>query len=173
MSNWGCYDLDYLLGITGWSIMPQRVLAQMWTVPPKFEALAAAGSDAETHLAATIQCGGKIAIHYERGEFVAARNEAAWQIVGSEGSLDLEMTPGSKKVVFNRASSEQGLISETLWEGDDDPAIGHKSPVLDFAAAVRGEHSPKTGLEQALVVQRITDAIYRSADTGQAVEIGK
>ncbi|MEZ4615639.1 MAG: Gfo/Idh/MocA family oxidoreductase [Caldilineaceae bacterium] len=24
MSNWGCYDLDYLFGITGWSIEPQN-----------------------------------------------------------------------------------------------------------------------------------------------------
>src|SRR5262249_13069860 len=26
--NWGVYDLDYLLGLTGWSVRPRTVLAQ-------------------------------------------------------------------------------------------------------------------------------------------------
>ena len=34
--NWGCYDLDYLLGITGWQLKPQTVFAQTWTVPQVF-----------------------------------------------------------------------------------------------------------------------------------------
>ena len=35
--NWGCYDLDYLLGITGWSLNPLSVFAQTWTVPSAYE----------------------------------------------------------------------------------------------------------------------------------------
>jgi len=27
MANWGCYVLDYVFGLTGWSIHPERVLA--------------------------------------------------------------------------------------------------------------------------------------------------
>jgi predicted dehydrogenase len=43
--------------------------------------------------------------------------------------------------------------------------------VQDFCAAIREGRQPKTGLEQALVVQQISDAIYRSAQLGQAVEV--
>ena len=31
--NWGCYDLNYLLGITGWAIEPRLALARTWGVP--------------------------------------------------------------------------------------------------------------------------------------------
>jgi len=44
--NWGCYDLDYLLGITGWMIEPRLALARTWGVPETFAAYAAPGSDA-------------------------------------------------------------------------------------------------------------------------------
>jgi predicted dehydrogenase len=43
--------------------------------------------------------------------------------------------------------------------------------VCDFAEAVRQGRPPRTTLEQALVVQQITDAIYESARSGQAVAI--
>ena len=58
LANWGCYDLDYLLGLTGWSLRPRLVLAQTWKVPPQFEAHVAPGSDAETHFAAFVLCEG-------------------------------------------------------------------------------------------------------------------
>ena len=35
--NWGCYDLDYLLGITGWQLKPETIFAQTWTVPQVFQ----------------------------------------------------------------------------------------------------------------------------------------
>ena len=45
--NWGCYDLDYLLGITGWALKPETVFAQTWTIPPQLESHIAPESDAE------------------------------------------------------------------------------------------------------------------------------
>ena len=30
--NWGCYDLDYLLGLTGWTLRPRTVFGQAWTI---------------------------------------------------------------------------------------------------------------------------------------------
>jgi predicted dehydrogenase len=171
MSNWGCYDLDYLLGITGWTIKPRVVLGQMWGVPPKFHALADPSSDAETHLAATIQCDDGIAIHYERGEMMTCSPRLSWQLVGSEGSLDLEMVSAEKEIAFHKAVSETGVESETLWEGNEDTSVVHQGPVSDFAQAIREGRQPKTSLEQALVIQQITDAIYASAETGKAAEI--
>jgi UDP-N-acetyl-2-amino-2-deoxyglucuronate dehydrogenase len=173
MSNWGCYDLDYLLGITGWTLRPRTVLGQTWTVPPKFNAMAAPNSDAETHLVAHVRCEGGTVIQFERGEMVAARLERAWKIVGTEGSLELQMRPDKEKsVVYNKASSDEGVVTEVIWKGEDEWGDTRDGLVDDFAAAVREGRSPRTSLENALVVQQITDAIYASAETGEAVGIG-
>jgi predicted dehydrogenase len=39
--NWGCYDLDYLLGLLDFKLTPQSALARTWTVPTAYAAYAA------------------------------------------------------------------------------------------------------------------------------------
>ena len=34
LTNWGCYDLDYLMTITGWALRPRQALAATWGVAP-------------------------------------------------------------------------------------------------------------------------------------------
>lgn len=172
MSNWGCYDLDYLLGITGWSLQPQTVLGQTWTVPAALASQVTPNSDAETHLTALIRCTNGCVITYERGEYVAAPADAAWQIIGERGSLSLEMTPAQGKVLnYHQASASAGVASEIIWQGDDSYDDLHPGPMGDFASAIRTGCSPQTSLESALIVQQITDAIYASAERGQAIDI--
>lgn len=172
LMNWGCYDLDYLLGVTGWSLRPRWVFGQTWTLPDHYADRAAPGSDAETHVAALIRCEGGATITYERGEFVAGRSESAWQIVGSRGSLHLHMTTTrSKTIIFDAADSEHGVVPQVIWQGEEDAALVHDGPVQDFCAAIREGRQPKTSLEQALVVQQISDAIYQSAQHAQTVEV--
>jgi UDP-N-acetyl-2-amino-2-deoxyglucuronate dehydrogenase len=170
--NWGCYDLDYLLGITGWTLKPMVVLAQTWQVPPQFESHVAPGSDAEAHFASLILCDGGAVISFERGEYMPAQSENAWKIIGTKGSLRLHMTPAKgKKIIHDDTSTEKGVISRVLWEGDEGWDTTHAGPIEDFAAAIREGREPKTSLEKALIVQKITDAIYASAAQGKAVEI--
>ena len=64
-----------------------------------------------------------------------------------------------------------GTTPQTLWTGSESYMDIHRSLLEDFATAVRTGRPPKTTLAQALVVQQITDALYRSAETGEAVEI--
>ncbi len=173
MSNWGCYDLDYLLGITGWTLEPRTVLAQTWTVPDPFAGQVAPGSDAETHVAALIRCADGVTLTFERGEYVATEAEEAWQIIGDAGALRLRMTPGAGKTLWHDAAdAARGVVSRAIWQGDEDYGMTHEGPARDFAAAIREGRQPLTSLEQALVVQRITDAIYRSAESGTAVAVG-
>ncbi len=173
LMNWGCYDLDFLLGITGWSLKPQLVLSQTWTLPAHYASRAAAGSDAETHLAALIRCEGGVVMTYERGEFMAGQAESAWEIAGSRGTLHLRMTTEQvKTITFDATDSERGMVSEIVWQGEEDAGRVHDGPVQDFCAAIREGRPPKTSLEQALIVQQISDAIYRSAELGAAVAIG-
>ena len=102
---------------------------------------------------------------------MAAAESLTWNLVGENGSLDLQMTKGKKRFVRHEASSETGLETDVFWEGEEDNAVISYGPVTDFADAILKEVDPLTTLEQALVVQRITDAIYASAESGEAVDI--
>ena len=170
--NWGCYDLDYLLGLTGWQLKPQTVFAQTWTVPPVFQSHIAPGSDAETHYTALIRCEGGIVLSVERGEFMTMDTHQGWEVIGTEGSLKLTM--GDQKpesVTYNRTTTAGGVASTSLSELGAAPESQHTTPLSDFAASIRESRQPLTSLENALVVQQITDAIYASAETRDAVEI--
>ncbi|NOZ22887.1 MAG: Gfo/Idh/MocA family oxidoreductase [Planctomycetes bacterium] len=170
--NWGCYDLDYLLGITGWTAKPKTVLAQTWTIPPQLESHVAPNSDAETYFAALIRCEDGVMISFERGEYMPVHKEQSWQIIGTKGSLTMQMTPGkNKKVIHDDTTTKDGLVQKILWEGDDVHNAGRGGLLDDFASAILDKGEPATPLEKALVVQQITDAIYASADSGKAVEI--
>ncbi len=170
--NWSCYDLDYLMSITGWKLNPRVVLAKWWLVGDKMSAYVAPGSDADAHYTAFILCDDDIVLTMERGEFTSSTTDQAWEIIGSEGTLHMPMTPQSGKpnaVILDKFVPGQGVISETIWkQGDPGPS----STILeDFAHAVREHKEPRTNLERALVMQKITDAIYASSKSNQAVTI--
>ena len=174
LANWGCYDLDYVLGITGWKLKPNLVLAKTWAIPDQFKPYVDAGSDAETHFVALIFCEGGCVIVFERAEYISARPEGVWEVVGNNGTLHLAMAADPARIVFDTLISvEDGLISKTIWQGRETngSAVTRIGPIEDFAVAVRERRSPKTGLEQALVVQKITDAILASAGSGQSAMI--
>ena len=76
---------------------------------------------------------------------------------------------GAQKVVFEQATEAQGLVSETLYDGEEDRRTLSTALTDHFATAVREGRQPTTGLEESLIVQRITDAIYASAEQGAAV----
>ena len=171
-ANWSSYDLDYLLGMTGWRLRPELTLARTWPVAGHLASRVAAGSDAESHYAALILCAGGVALHLERSEFAAVRSEHAWQVIGSRGSLRLRMEPrGHKQIVLDQATDRDGVVSRVIWEGTEEPALQHRRPVSDFCRAILDGRPPKTTLRQALVVQRILDSIYASAERGAAVEV--
>lgn len=171
LMNWGCYDLDYLLGITGWKLKPSVVLAQTWPVPPRMVPNVAPGSDAEPHFAALIRCEGSAVISFERGEYMPAHDEKAWQIVGTNGALNLIMTPWeAKAITHDDTTTEKGLTTRTIWQIDRAETM-RKDMVIDFAEAVVHGREPMTTLEKALLIQKVTDAIYKSAGTGRAVKV--
>lgn len=172
MMNWGSYDLDYLLGLTCWSLVPARVLARTWSVPPHLSSQVAAGSDAETAATALVTCRDGTAITVDRAEYTAAVPEDVKEFIGSAGSLRLAMGPGtSKSITLRHSTATKGVVEETVWTGDESHSTYHQGLLDDFAAAVRSHRQPATSIEHAWVVARITDAIYASADTESAVEI--
>jgi predicted dehydrogenase len=172
LMNWGPYDLDYLLAITGDALRPRSVLAQMWTVPDVYAANVDPGSDAETHIVALARCDDGAVLTYERGEYMAAQGDEAWQVTGERGTLRFQITPGIGKTVWLDAPDrEQGVVTTAIWQGDEDYDMAHGGVVKDFALAIREKRQPLTSLEHALRVQQLTDAIYESAMGGQAVTL--
>lgn len=171
MSNWGCYDLDYMLGVTGWALRPETVFAQAWPVADNLIDYVAPDSDAETHAVALVRCADGIALTLERGEYLPVAREDAWQVVGTRGSLRLCMLPRRPNTVYLESHDETGTKTSVLWEGDEVGDTMRQGIVRDFAAAIRENRAPMTSLEQALIVQQITDGIYESARTGTAVSL--
>ncbi len=174
MANWGCYDLNYLLEVTGWQLRPRTVLAQAWQTPAHLApGRAAEGSDAENHVAALIRCDDGIVLSLERGEFLSLQSDTAWQITGERGSLRLQMVPGQSEaapVINDVAPADYGVVSKTLVEGPVED-VNHLMPIRDFAEAVSEGRPPRTSLEKGRLIQQLTDAIYESARTGDAVKI--
>ncbi|MFW6286309.1 MAG: Gfo/Idh/MocA family protein [Candidatus Sumerlaeota bacterium] len=170
MSNWGCYDLDTMLGVLDWKLRPESVLGQTWTVQPDFVGHIAPGSDGESHVSAMIKCAGGVSILFERGELVPRSTETAWEITGTGGTLHLRIVPGEdKKLLFDRADPQVGIETQTVWEGGDDWDTIHVELIADFVRAIRTGRPPATTFEQAAVVQRITHAIYDSSATGKPI----
>ena len=173
LMNWSCYDLDYLMQLTGWQLRPRVVLAKWWPVAEKMSAYVADGSDADSHYTAFISCEDDIVLTMERAEFSSATTDQAWEIIGTEGTLHLPMRPQKGKpnaVILDRFVPGEGVVSEAIWEEGQNG--GPSGGVLeDFVNAVHGHKQPKTNLERALVMQKITDAIYASAESGAAISI--
>jgi len=171
LTNWSCYDLDYILGLTGWYFRPQTVLANWWPCVPQFAHHVAPESDADAHFCALVVGEDGSVLTVERGEFLPAADEDAWQIIGSRGALRLKMTAqGGGQIVHDDSDAEQGVVSGAIWEGEEAPG-GNPLVIEDFARAIREGRRPATGLEQALIVAEITDAIYASAACGEAADI--
>ncbi|NLF30673.1 MAG: Gfo/Idh/MocA family oxidoreductase [Planctomycetes bacterium] len=171
--NWGCYDLDYLLGLTGWTLRPRTVFAQAWPIPQRFADQVAPESDAETYYTALVRCESGTILSLERGEYMPAAADAAWQIIGEHGSLRLMMTPGEGKQLIHDEATADGVVAHVLWTGDEGWHGPHTdAPLRDFVDAICDGRPPQTDLARSLVIQEITDAIIASAASGRCVEIG-
>lgn len=182
LMNWGCYDLDYLLGLTGWQLKPLKIFGQHWQVAPNIAWHLPEGSDAETYYTALARCEGGTILSIERGEYMPIANDSVWQIIGTKGALRLTMTAVTaagpqaknatnwKQIFYDELTEDRGVVSQILWEGEEDLDMVHGGPVIDMAGAIREDRDPATTLEKAYMVQRITDAVYESGWTGEAVD---
>ncbi len=172
LTNWSCYDLDYILGVAGWNFRPKTVLANWWPCVPQFSHHVAPESDADAHFVAMVTGEDGCVLTIERCEFMPLADEDTWHIVGSDGSLRLRMTPPSDaQIIHDDSAGDDGVVSNVVWEGDSAPG-GGALLIDDFAQAIREGREPATNMERALILARIMDGIYASAASGGAVEIG-
>lgn len=169
--NWGCYDLDYLLGLLDFKLTPQFALARTWQVPAAFSYFAAPGSDAETHMTGLVTFAEGCVLTYERAEASTLPAGSIWVIGGERGSLALQMLKAkSANIVLTEAAPGGGVQTRVLWEGDEtESTLEHDGVVFDFVDAILEKRAPRTSLKDALLFARIADAFYASADSGKPV----
>ena len=167
LMNWGIYDLDFILGVSGWSLQPVSIAAQTWGVAAPFGDRVAPGSDAETHLTAFIRFANGASMVYERGEFTAAPVRNEWQLLGTTGALRLHLFDAKAPVLLDQTDPASGVQSRVLHEDPASTEHFMTGPVGDWVSAVNDRRAPQTGLEQALVLARVCDALYQSARSGR------
>ena len=172
LMNWGCYDLDYLLGMWPEPLVPRTVRARMWGLGPDYRDFVVPDSDGETHVAAWIECADGFQIAYERGEYHPGPRCAELRVFGDRGSLDLTMVPNRDRVdTLWCSDAAAGCVSETVQRHPDRAADLHSGVVEDFCRAVRSGGEPAAGLDFSFRVQATLDAMYRSAESGCPVEV--
>lgn len=169
--NWGCYDVDYLLGLLDFKLTPQYALAQTWQVPEAFKAYAAQGSDAETHIVGLVTFAEGCVLNYERAEFSSLPANSVWQICGDKGALDLQMLRyTSASLMLTQPNPGTGTKTTAIWEGEESgTGAEHDGVVFDFVESILEKRKPNTSLQDGLLFARIADAFYTSADTGKPV----
>ncbi|PTY03563.1 hypothetical protein DB346_06755 [Verrucomicrobia bacterium LW23] len=171
MANWGCCDLDFMLGINAWKLKPKAVLAATYGPPAPFIKRLPKGSDAETHVAAFITFQEGISMTLERAEMNSSGKISTWEIAGEMASLRMEMNPGSHNpdLLLEEILADGSRRTQVLVKDGGSMEDIHSGPVIDFANAILDNRPPKTTLEQALIISQLTDAVYSSAQTGLPV----
>jgi predicted dehydrogenase len=87
------------------------------------------------------------------------------EVVGEEGSMFLDDPWHCRTPVIELR--REGGVEEIVLE----PADSYRLELENLAAAIRGEAEPLLGREDALGQARAIDALYRSAETGQAISL--
>ncbi len=169
--NWGSYDLDFLFSLLGWKLQPVEVMAQMWGLPPELEHHAAPDSNAETHAIAMVRFTDGSVLHYDRADKSAIHTHESWCIMGSRATLRMHLYDSRQEVLLDEADPQEGVQTRVLYHSDTAERISeHPLPVRDFIDAILEKRPPHTGLEEAMLLTKITDAMYESADTGKCIQ---
>jgi len=88
---------------------------------------------------------------------------------GTEGGATIDPHDGELTLHESSRVGDDHHADATIETGDRDPHVAEKRR---FVEAVRAGESPaRNTVEQALTVQRVVDAIYRSSETGRAVDL--
>ncbi len=171
--NWGCYDLDFLFSVIDWNLGElASVTAHTWKMPPDFLAHQAESSDAETHISLFAEYKDGLVVQYERAERATTRKEDTWQIIGDRGTLHLNMLDVNAPVLIDTTDPQQGVLCNTLHHEDEPDYNQHAVPIDDFCRAIQEDRPPQTSIERSMILQALTDAAYKAADSGRPVVFG-
>ncbi len=171
LGEWGCYDLDYMLGICGWSLTPRIVLADIQKLQTIYAKKHPPCNDAEIQVSAKFRFRSGVTLDYRRANYFAGEARNEWTIECEQGTLNLPMIGKPKPQLIVHRYTSSGIKKMIIEEDHNTLSMLLAGPVLDFIDAIFENRAPLTDLKQALIIQSMTDAVYDSAKSGQAVSV--
>jgi predicted dehydrogenase len=88
------------------------------------------------------------------------------RVHGSKGAVDV-YTPGG--AVLHRAFSADGESKPTTLKPPG--TVGYAALMRHFRQCLAGKSTPQIGAPEALVLMKMIDALYRSAESGRSVDV--
>ncbi|MGH7719360.1 MAG: Gfo/Idh/MocA family protein, partial [Gemmatimonadaceae bacterium] len=146
----GCYCVNFSRFLAG---EPERVYAE--------QAVNHEGVD--LRFGGTMRFPGDVLAQFDSGLDVPDRKQV--EVVGEEGSIDVNDPWHCQEPLLKlrRRGEIERIVSE--------PLDAYRLELEDFAAAVRGERVPRLGRKDAVAQAAAIEALYRSADRGEPVEL--
>jgi D-xylose 1-dehydrogenase (NADP+, D-xylono-1,5-lactone-forming) len=155
-------DLDggALMDVGCYCVSGSRLLAGE---PESVSGTSVTEAGVDTVFAGTMTLPGNVIAHFDCGFTLPMRDEL--EAVGSEGSIFLDDPWHCRSPVIEvRRSGSVELI-------ELEPVDSYRLELENLADAIRGEGDLLLGRDDAVHQARAIDALYRSADTGSAVEL--
>lgn len=168
LSNWGVYDLDFMLSLTGWTFDPVRIFGQIFNIAEEADGFYITESNVESHAVCLLEDRSGVLLHYERAENYPGEANACWEVLGSTGSIKIEMLDPAAGVTLTLLDSSKGTTSKTArFEGDANFDF-HEAPLKNFISAILGEEAILTDLTKYGLIARIIDGIYTNSSNYMA-----
>jgi predicted dehydrogenase len=146
----GCYCVSAARLIAG---EPERVSAEQ----------ALGGDGVDVAFAAAMRHAGEVLSHFDAGLALDSRD--LLEVVGDAGSVLLEDPWHCRNPLIQL---RRGGETERI---EIEPANSYGLEAENLSAAIRGEAAPLLGRDDALGQAKAIEALYRAADTGQAVNL--
>lgn len=134
----------------------------MWAGPPKLDGT----FNVDDYAAGFIRFGKKATLSFEVAWACNAENEMYAEILGDKGGVKMGANSGKTTI----CTEVNGKISniDFMYNTEND---GFKVQLTKFVDAVQGNGEIVATGEQGLTLMRVLDAIYKSSDLDQEVEI--
>lgn len=125
--------------------------------------------DVDDSASAFIRCDDGPTISLEVAWAANRRSNNEFVIQGDDAGAQLDLSEGGLTVFESSESGAPHFSDATITTRNDEP---HLIEQRRFIEAIRTQNPPEINtVEQALVVQRVMDAIYRSNESGASVSI--
>jgi predicted dehydrogenase len=169
LTNWGPYDMDFLFSLAGWDLEPLHVLGKTWSASPGLQARFLPSCDVESHACAFVTFSNGVTLQYDRGENFVGKAEEEWEIIGDKGSIRLHMYQNAEPVVLYVADAGKGTVESILYHEPEVELDFHLQPLKDLKRAIEEDAEPQCGIDEAMLVTRLCDAIYNSSESNKPV----
>ena len=155
-------DLDggALMDVGCYCVSGSRLLAGE---PERVFGVASTESGVDVAFAGTMSFPGEVVIQFDCGLKLPLRDEL--EAIGTEGSIFLDDPWHARKPVIELR--RQDGVEEIVLE----PVDSYRLELENLADAIEGRGELRLGREDALGQARTIDALYRSAETGEAVAL--